>query len=96
MTSPYHSSVHTVPVRPDMALLQLADAELTTDYKERFWASRQTVGANERVMLRSAPRPRLFVSEARWRRARHQAETTVRGDENEDNEETQFSSGGGA
>jgi hypothetical protein len=88
-------ATHTVPVRPDMALLQLAEAELTTDYKERFWASRQTVGADERVMLRSAPRPRLFVSEARWRRARREAEATVRGGDNENgNEETQVSSGG--
>jgi hypothetical protein len=78
-----------------MALLQLAEAELTTDYKERFWASRQTVGADERVMLRSAPRPRLFMSEARWRRARREAEATVRGGDNENgNEETQVSSGG--
>jgi hypothetical protein len=83
-------ATHTVPVHPDMTLLQLADAELlTTDYKERFWATRQTVGADEHVMLRSATRPRLFVSKARWRRARREAETTVRGDENEDgNEET--------
>jgi hypothetical protein len=52
-------------------------------------------------MLRSATRPRLFVSEALWRRAQRVAATTVHDDENEDgnedgNEETQVSTAAAA